>query len=234
MQSKAQKGYYAQQKAAELKKKRMRQVLWFSTVGALLVLIVVVLTIQPKPKAVTFDYSNLPVLGNPDAAVKIIEFGDYKCPACKGFNEVVKPQLVQEYVNQGKVAFHFMNLPFIGPDSNTAALAAQSVFHQNPEAYWTYLDAIYAAQGDEDTQWATPEFLIELAKQHNLPVDYALLEKDIKEGTYQDEVDEHSAKANKLNVDSTPTLFVNGVQFTGDFRDYSELRKAVESELQGE
>ncbi|MNM92797.1 Disulfide bond formation protein D precursor [compost metagenome] len=218
------------------KKQRKRQIIWVSTVAVLLALIVVVLAIDPKPapKVVSFDYDKLAVLGSEDAPVKIVEFGDFKCPACKNANDLIKPKLVSDYIDQGKVAFYFMNLPFIGPDSNTAALATQSVYHLNKEDYWTYFDAIYNNQGDETKEWATPDFLVELAKQANLSIDYDQLKKDIEEKTYQAEVDEQYAKGDSLGISSTPTFFINGVQYTESLGDYAKLQQAIEDASKGE
>lgn len=226
----------AQRKAEQLKqqqKLKTRRLIWFTTVGLLLVLIIVVLSIQPKAKAASFDYANLPVLGSADAPVKVLEFGDFQCPACKNINELIKPELVKDYIDQGKVAFYFMNLPFIGADSTTAALAAQSVYHQSNDAYWTYFDAIYEHQGAENAGWATAEFLVDLAKQLELPIDYELLQKDIAEATYQSEVEEQFAQGNKLGVDSTPTFFINGLEYAGNPGDYSALKKYIDQELGG-
>ncbi|RRJ67027.1 DsbA family protein [Paenibacillus oralis] len=225
----------AQRKAEQLKqqqKQKTRRLIWFSTVGVLLVLIIAVLAIQPKAKATSFDYANLPVLGNAEAPVKIVEFGDFQCPACKNVNQLIKPELVKDYIDQGKVAFYFMNLPFIGTDSTTAALAAQAVYHQNSDAYWTYFDAIYERQGDENAGWASAEFFVELAKELKLPIDYDQLQKDIAEATYQNEVEAQYAKGNKLGVDSTPTFFINGLEYAGNVGDYAALKKYIDQELQ--
>ncbi|MGG6310984.1 DsbA family protein [Paenibacillus macerans] len=227
----------AQRKAEQLKqqqKMKTRRLIWFTTVGLLLVLIIVVLSIQPKPKAASFDYESLPVLGKADAPVKVLEFGDYQCPSCKHVNELIKPDLAKDYIDQGKVAFYFMNLPFIGTDSFTAALAAQSVYHQSNDAFWTYFDAIYELQGAENSGWASAEALVDLAKQLELPIDYDLLQKDIAEGTYQSEVEAQLAQGNKLGVDSTPTMFINGVEYAGNLGDYGALKKAIDQELSGE
>lgn len=233
MPPKKQGNALAQRKTASeqlAKQQRTRRIIWFSTIGVLLILIIVVLSIDPKPKPVSFEYENLPVLGQSDAPVKIVEFGDFKCPTCKMANETIKPQLVTDYIDQGKVAFYFMNLPFLGPDSTTAALAVQSVYHQNKEAFWTYFDAIYSNQGDESTEWATTDFLVGLAQELQLPVDFDLLRQDIENKTYLDEVNSHYQKANKLRVTGTPTYYINGIQYTGSF-DYSDFKKAVEGAL---
>ncbi|WP_460327649.1 DsbA family protein [Paenibacillus sp. YSY-4.3] len=215
---------------------KKRRIIWFSTVGVLLALCIIVLLIPTKPsdKAESFDYASLPVLGDPNASIKIVEFGDYKCPACSIFNELVKPQIQSDYVDQGKAAFYFMNYPFIGPDSDTAALAAQAVYHQSNEAFWTYFDALYKNQPDEREQWATVDYLVELAQKESIDVDYDLLRKDIEEKTYQNEVDEHRNKANQLRVQGTPSIFVNGKPYNGNFGDYTEIKKVIENELKGE
>ncbi|MNN16922.1 Disulfide bond formation protein D precursor [compost metagenome] len=230
--SMSQRKLEAEQQA---KKQRKRQVIWVSTVAILLALIVVVLAIDPKPaqKVESFDYENLAVLGSADAPVKIVEFGDFKCPACKNVNDFLKPKLVSDYIDQGKVAFYFMNLPFLGPDSNTAALAIQSVYHLNKDEYWTYFDAIYNNQGDENTEWATPEFLVEIAKQANISVDYDQLKQDIEQETYQSEVDAQFARANTLGINSTPTFFINGVEYTENIGDYAKLQQTINDAIEG-
>lgn len=213
---------------------RKRRLLWFSTVGVLLVLIIIVLSLDLKPvvKAAEFDYAKLPVLGSENAPVKIVEFGDFKCPSCKVANETIKPPLSNEYIEQGDVAFYFANLPFLAADSTTAALAVQSVYHQNAEAYWDYFDAIFSNQGEESVEWATTDFLVALAKEINLPVDYDLLRQDIENKTYQSEVVEQYNKATELNVDGTPTFFINGIEYQGQLGDYTAFKKAVEEALQ--
>lgn len=184
MPPKANNNALAQRKKEQLKQKqKTRRLIWFTTVGVILALIIVAVLIQPKSKAAEFDYANLPVLGNPEAPVKIVEFGDFKCPACKQVNELIKPQLLKDYIDQGKVAFYFVNLPFISPDSYTAALAVQSVYHQNEKVYWNYFDEVYKNQGDEKTEWATADFLVDLAKKTNLDLDYDKLNQDIVDKT---------------------------------------------------
>ncbi|WP_019639862.1 DsbA family protein [Paenibacillus fonticola] len=226
----------AQRKTEQKKQEqqqRKRRIIWFSTVGVLLALCIIVLSIQPKPKEEAFAYASLPVLGNPDAPVKIVEFGDYKCPACSNFNELIKPQIQSDYIEQGKVAFYFMNYPFLDRDSDTAALAAQAVYHQNKEAFWDYFDALYKNQGDENEEWATVDFLVELAEKESIAIDYDLLRKDIEERTYLKDVEEHRNKASELRVSGTPTLFINGKEFYGGYSDYPGIQKAIENELKG-
>lgn len=49
------------------------------------------------------------VMGNPDAKVKLIEYGSMTCPHCARFDETAVPKLVAEYVKTGKVRWEFRN-----------------------------------------------------------------------------------------------------------------------------
>ncbi|MFC5648920.1 DsbA family protein [Paenibacillus solisilvae] len=215
-----------QQIQQEKQRKRMKQLFWITGI-VVAALIIVAVIFAPKPGVVSFNYDELPTLGKTDAPIKIVEFGDYKCPSCKIFSQEIEPQLKKDYIDNGTVSLSFMNFTIIDPDSVTAALAAQSIYHQNNEAFWGFYDSIYKNQGQEHVTWATPEFLTNLAKQEKLDVDYDKLNSDITSAKYQSEVDSHNSKARQLNVQSTPTLFINGVMFEDVF-DYEALKKAIE------
>lgn len=177
---------------------------------------------------VEFNYGELPRLGKEDAPVKLVEFGDFKCPSCAQFSTQVKPQLVKDYIDTGKASLYFVNMSFIGPDSETASLAALSVYHQNNEAFWTYYDALYANQGDENAEWATEDFLVDLAKKEKLDIDYDLLRKDIQERTYDSELTRDNKTASDNQVTSTPSLFINGVK-TADPYNLDTIGTEIES-----
>lgn len=222
----------AEQERMEKQRKLMRKLMWGT--GIVVVLgIIAALIFTPRSNKADFDYAKLPVLGKTDAPIKIVEFGDYKCPSCKIFSQNVEPQLKKDYIDTGKVALYFMDFPFIGPDSTTAALAAHSVFHQDNDAFWQYYDALYKNQPDEKTIWATPDYLVKLAQDNKIAVDYDLLRKDIDNATYASEVSKNNSAAIKAKVQSTPTLFINGKMFGGNFSDYPALKAAIEKALAG-
>ncbi|MBA3527577.1 MAG: DsbA family protein [Pseudomonadota bacterium] len=64
------------------------------------------------------------VMGNPDASVKLVEFGSMTCSACAAFDQTALPQLLDKHVKTGKVSFEFRN--FVrDPYDITAALIAR-------------------------------------------------------------------------------------------------------------
>lgn len=218
------------------KQKQKTKILIISTVALVVVIFVALFILASNDtkkggtsgEPVTFDYSILPRLGNEDAPVKIVEMGDFKCPACSQFATGIKPKIVQDFVNEGQAAFYYVNMAFVGPDSETASLAALSVYHQSNEEFWKFFDALYANQGDEGEEWATEDFLVSLAQEENLAIDYDLLRKDIKEQTYADELNNHIQIAEDARVSTTPSLFINGVKTAEPF-DYETISAEIEA-----
>jgi len=218
------------------KQKQKTKILIISTVAIVVIIFVALFILASKDtkkggaseEPVSFNYSTLPRLGNEDAPVKIVEFGDFKCPACSQFTTGIKPKIVQDFVNEGQTAFYFVNMAFVGPDSETASLAALSVYHQSNDEFWKFFDAVYANQGDESEEWATEDFLVSLAQKENLAIDYDLLRKDIKERTYEDELNSDIQIARDANVTTTPSLFINGVKTAEPF-DYETISAEVKA-----
>jgi len=109
-----------------------------------------------EPKTYDFSYEGQPSVGDENAPIKMVEFGDYKCPACKDFQEKIFPEIKKDFIDNGQVQFFFINLPFIADDSITAAKAGEEVFSQNKEAFWDYHDAVYKNQGEINDKTPAP------------------------------------------------------------------------------
>lgn len=186
--------------------------------------------VKQLENAVSIDYSKQPAIGSPDAPIKLIEFGDFKCPSCKVFHDSVYPLLKKEYIDTGKVQLYFVNLQFLAKDSVDAGIAGESVFNQNPQAFWKFYEAIYTNQGDQSEIWATPEFLTELVKKHVPEVNADQVAKDIQNRTYEKEVNEDKDLAQQFQVESVPTIVINGNKVLNEFT-YEDLKNAIEEEL---
>lgn len=77
-----------------------------------------------------FAYSTQQSLGKDDAPVKVVEFGDFKCPACRTWDVTVLPRLKEEYIDKGKVQLYFINFPFIGKDSDLGAVPVKQFINK--------------------------------------------------------------------------------------------------------
>lgn len=177
-----------------------------------------------------FQYDQQPSLGAKDAPVQIVEFADFKCPACQKFDELFFPLLKKDFIDTGIVQLHFMNFPIISPnaDSRTAAMAGEAVFRQSPEAFWSFKEAVFKKQEDERTKWATSDKLVQIAKDAQLKLDFDKMKQDIENDTFAQAVKDDEAVVRKLNIHSTPTVFVNGKQLPDEVAfNYDSLAQAI-------
>ena len=94
------------------------------------------------------------LMGNPNADVKVVEFGSMTCPHCAEFSETGFQELVNEYVKTGRVSFEFRNY-VRDPLDITMALIARC---GGPERFFPVTDAMFASQSQffEQLQ-ATPQ-----------------------------------------------------------------------------
>lgn len=157
-----------------------------------------------------FDLHSQPFLGDSNAPIKVIEFADFKCPACRNWEALNFSGFKAEFIDTGKVQFYFINFPFLGPDSIEAAVAAESIYKQNPDKFWEFKEEIYKNQGVERTIWATEEFLIKLVKNNITGIDYKLFENDLKEHKYLFDVKKDFKISAANGIYGTPSFIVNG------------------------
>ena len=142
------------------------------------------------------------VLGDPDAPVTMTEFVDLQCPVCADAARDTLPTVVRDYVRAGKVKLEARALHFIGPDSEKAARFAAGAEQQG--RLWPFLEAFYAAQGEENSGYVTDEFLRSVAAASGVDADAALAYAD--SAAAQDALNRANADAQRLGVDSTPTF----------------------------
>ncbi|MFD1394526.1 DsbA family protein [Kroppenstedtia eburnea] len=177
-----------------------------------------------------FAYDQQPVLGNGEAPVRIVEFGDYKCPTCKRFADEIYPKLKKDYLDNDKAGFYFINNQFLGEDSITAGIAGEAVHEQDPAAFWKFHEAIYENQGNERETWATKDFLVKMAKQAAPGIDHDKLEKAIDKESFKQQVEQDRAIAIRSGVSSVPSLFINGRPVPHSL-DYEGIKQMIEEEL---
>lgn len=190
-----------------------RGVLVIATLVAVILIAVVAFAVRPGGSATTksFDLNGQPLLGQDSAKVTMVVFEDFKCPNCKNFEDNTMPTIQSKYIDTGKVKLYKLNFPFIGPDSTTAAEAAECVYQQKQSAgYNQFATLLFRAQGDEQTVWATPAKLEELGAYVD-GLDAATFKSCIDSNATKSQVDADTAQANKAGVNATPSVFVNGV-----------------------
>lgn len=175
------------------------------------------------------QYDKQPSLGDPKAPVKVIEFGDFKCPACKQWTETYFDQFKKEFIDTGKVQFYFMNYAFIDRDSIMAASAGEAIAQQSHEAFWVYYKRLYENQGDEREIWATPSFLETFVKNNVPGIDHKKFSQDMVHNDSLLEVKEDYKLGGSLGINGTPQFVINGKLLNSS--SYEELSKAIRQAL---
>lgn len=182
---------------------------------------------QKAPETLEESYKVVSKMGKDSAPVQIVEFGDYKCPFCKRFNEDFAPFVEKEYVETGKVQFHFINFAFIGTDSIYMAEFAETVRQElGEESFWKFHDLIYQNQANERDIWGTEENMTFLLKQIASEKEVKQVLQSVKKGEYKQNIQDQAELVKKLKVKGTPAIFINGK--LAEYKGYEELHKLIE------
>jgi len=147
----------------------------------------------------------VPLLGNPSAHVTIIEFGDFQCPFCDRFAKETEPQINQTYIQSGKVNMLFVHFTIYGPDSITAAMAAQCINDQGK--FWNLYDILYKNQGAVNSGWANKDNLKKFASQIT-GLDIQKFNSCLDSGKYVSLVQNDLAFATSLGLQGTPAFII--------------------------
>ena len=145
-----------------------------------------------------------PILGDPNAKVTIVEFGDYQCTYCHLFHENTKDALLQQYVDTGKVNFVFRDFPLNGPDSVLAAEAAYCAGDQ--DKYWQYHDELYKNWAGEKTGWVNQKSLDKFATTVGL--DLGTFDKCMSDNKYEQKVLDNQKFGENIGIDGTPSFII--------------------------
>lgn len=168
------------------------------------------------------------VLGDPQAPVELIEFGDLQCPVCKGYAEEILPPIIETMVKHGEVKIAFRNLTIIGEQSVPAGAAALAAGEQGRG--WNYLELFYRNQGGENSGYADDAFLEAVAKGAGVK-EIARWNQDREE--LVGEVEKTTEEAHVLGFDGTPSFAVmgpntNGLELLGAPESTEALEEAIE------
>jgi protein-disulfide isomerase len=165
-----------------------------------------------------------PSLGDPKAPVTLVEFSDFQCPVCRGLHDVLRGMLP----NYPRVRVVFKDFPIdvLHPWARTAALAGRCAYQQDPNAFWKMYDSIYDNQEliSAENAWMK---MSDYAGQAGLNADAFRACMASPEAAAA--VDASRANGQQLEVNSTPTVFVNGRRMVG--ADARVLEQYIQYEL---
>ncbi len=160
-------------------------------------------------------------LGNKEAKVTLIEYGDFQCPSCGAAHPVIK-ELQKKYDKQ--MLFVFRNFPLISihPNAFAAARAAEAANLQGK--YWEMHDKLFETQDLWGQLSSNQQTTFEgYAQELGLNLDQ--FKKDYASDKVADKINRDVSSASQFDVQGTPTFIVNGqkIENPGDKAGYEAI-----------
>ncbi len=152
----------------------------------------------------SFTDNASPILGNRNAQITLVEFGDYQCTFCSKFFHETEKSIITNYVKTGKVKLLFKDFIVVGDDSFNAANAAHCANDQN--VFWQYHAMLYDNWSGEGTGWANLENLYEFANRLGLDMD--MFTDCMSQSKWKGLVRASHIDGITVGVTATPTFFV--------------------------
>lgn len=173
-----------------------------------------------------------PIIGSATAPVTMAVWYDYQCPFCKRYDSDTLGQIYTNYVATGKVKLVLKDFQFLGEDSETAALFARAVWEAYPDKFYTWFQAMFAAQDDEgDVGFGDLPSIETLTK--TIPgIDVAKVEAlmNSKKAQYQAAIDADKAEGAAFGINGTPGTLIGTQVFSGAV-SYAQVSAALDAEL---
>ena len=194
----------------------MRKI-WFGLTGLVSLLGVSLGTVSAAPPQPTADPRALlqvtkddRILGKPDAPITIVEYASLTCPHCAHFQAEVLPEIKKQWIDTGKAKLVLRDFP-LDEEALRAAMIARCA---PPARYYAFADTFFAAQDkwvrERDYQGALAK-LARLGGMGKEEFDACLRNKQLEDSI----VESRFVASKTLDVNSTPTFFINGNKFTG-------------------
>jgi protein-disulfide isomerase len=151
-------------------------------------------------------------VGPPNAPVTIVEYSDLECPMCARMHEFMAKQLLPKYGNKIRIIFKEFPLVQIHQWALTGAIADQCVYQINPSDVLPFRTLTFENQGLINATNARA-LLLDFAQR--VGVDRLKLATCIDSKATLPRVEASMREGQRLGVNSTPTLFVNGQMVVG-------------------
>ena len=171
------------------------------------------------------DTKDAPATGNLDGPITVVEFADFECPVCRNLHEALRG-LLPKYP-QIRLVFKDFPLEQVHPWARTGALAGRCAYQQDPKAFWKIYDFLYDNQDliSAENAW---DKMTDYAGRAGLNTD--AFKACMTSPDAASAVDASVANGKLLEVNSTPTLFVNGRRIVG--ADPHQLEQLLQFEMQ--
>lgn len=174
-----------------------------------------------------------PFIGQANAPVTIAEWSDYQCPFCREFELTTLPQIVQNYVNSGKVKVVFKDFPFLGPDSLVDAEYARAVWALYPAQFASWRTALFNQEPTENSLNAADnlKFVLKVTGSvSGINVDNVKAAVATNQTAYDAAINADKTEGGNFGIQATPS-FIIGTQLIAGAYPYGTFQTALDALL---
>jgi protein-disulfide isomerase len=208
----------------EIKRRQQRFVAIAVGVAVVAVIFVAVLILRslpaeaPIPPGTLDRYDGIPltvsdrgypVLGNPNAPVRVEEFSSFSCPACAELHDNVMDDII-ERVQAGIISYTFIPLTNIGGIPNSAGATQAALCAGEQGQFFEYSDALFSWQGQFGNRAFTQQRLN--TGVDNFGLNSGRYSSCTGSSRINDVISAAQADARERGVSATPTTYVNGIE----------------------
>ena len=155
-------------------------------------------------------------LGAADAAITLVEYGDYECPDCLNAQPIIA-ELRRHFRERLRVVFRHFPLSSVHPRASAAALSAEAAGAQ--DRFWDMHDSLFRHQRE----------LAEIDLTHlalRLGLELYRFQRDSESEVFVKRIRADFEGGTRSGVRGTPTFFINGLRYAGKV-DLISLRDAI-------
>lgn len=167
------------------------------------------------------------VMGNPDAAVEVIEYASYTCPHCANFHQNQLKELKANYIDTGKIRFVYREVYF----DKYGMWASMVARCGGPEKFFGITQMIY----EQQSEWARAGSDGAIADGLRKIGLLAGIEKDDLDACMSDSenlralVEWYQTNAEEHGIRSTPSFVINGKTYEN--MSYDEFAEILDDQL---
>jgi protein-disulfide isomerase len=167
-------------------------------------------------------------IGNPNAPVEIVEYGDFVCPFCGMFAVITEPDVRENLIQTGRVHWIYRDRPLNIEGHGNAPVAHLAAACANEQGkFWEMHDQLYFNQAAWAEEGGPERKFRGYADAIHLDMDR--YNRCMSEGRYAGRIKASAAAADKDGITSTPVFFANGHRLSMKKNTYDELKAIVDS-----
>jgi protein-disulfide isomerase len=144
------------------------------------------------------------IMGNPNAKITIVEFGDYQCTFCYKFHDETMKRINEKYIKTENVNFIYKDFPLNGKQSILASEASYCAEKQGK--FWEYHNTLYNNWGGENTGWITENVLLGFAKDVRLNLDD--FSQCLENSEFRQKVLNNEQFGKNIGINATPSFLI--------------------------